>query len=172
MVPPRSNTSGGRLGVSNTSGGRLGAPRTAVKMKQPLVSRITQTITKAAASEPEEGASIDEDEITEEMINIAYTRLESFKCLARFLSITLRYLQAKFIELKSHQAKEKAKKDCENQLFHAFSATEKLRQEMMRKQEEDLMWSNIALMRKSLELVEIKLSPALLVSLVLVPVFD
>ena len=41
-----------------------------------------------------------------------------------------RYLQAKFIEMKSRQAREKAEKDCENQLFHAFSATEKLRQEV------------------------------------------
>jgi hypothetical protein len=57
-------------------------------------------------------------------------------------------------------------------LFHAFSATEKLRQEMMRKQDEDLMWSNIALMRKSLELVETKLSPALLVSVLLFRCFD
>ena len=65
--------------------------------------------------------------------------------------------------MKCRQAKEKAKKDCEDQLFHAFSNTEKLRQEMMRKQEEDLMWKNIAMMRKSLELVESKLSPALLV---------
>merc|ERR1719209_1908658 len=33
MVPPRSNTSGGRVGAGNISGGRLGGPRTAVKNK-------------------------------------------------------------------------------------------------------------------------------------------
>jgi len=137
MVPPRGNTSGGR-----------GVPRTGVKVKQPLMAKVTQTVTKGPASDLEEGASNEEeDEITEEMMSVAYTR----------------YLQAKFIEMKSRQAREKAEKDCENQLFHAFSATEKLRQEMMRKQEENLMWSNIALMRKSLELVETKLAPVLMV---------
>merc|ERR1719186_2286524 len=138
MVPPRGNTSGGR-----------GVPRTGVKVKQPLMAKVTQTVTKGPASDLEEGATNEEEEeeITEEMMSVAYTR----------------YLQAKFIEMKSRQAREKAEKDCENQLFHAFSATEKLRQEMMRKQEENLMWSNIALMRKSLELVETKLAPVLMV---------
>jgi len=137
MVPPRSNNSSGgnRLGLNST---RV-APRTAAK--KPLLTKV--------CSETEEvvNAEDNEDEISEEMMNVAYSR----------------YLQAKYIEMKSRQTKEKIKKDCENQLFHAFSATEKLRQEMMRKQEENLMWSNIALMRKSLELVEAKLAPVLMV---------
>merc|ERR1712179_617232 len=141
MVPPRSNTSGGRVGVGNTSGGRLGGPRTAVKNKQPLLpNKVPQSAVKLCEAD----ADTDEDEVTDEMMNVAYTR----------------YLQAKFIEMRSRQAKERAEKECRNQLFHAFSATENLRQEIMRKQEEELMWSNIAMMKKSLE-VEKKLSPAL-----------
>ena len=98
------------------------------------------------------------------MLHIRGLNLFATTCFYYYKLFLPRYLQAKFIEIKSRQAKEKAKKDCENQLFHAFSATEKLRQEMMRQQEENLMWSNIALMRKSLELVETKLSPALMVN--------
>merc|ERR1719369_547220 len=143
MVPPRTNISGGRLGGGNTSGGKL-TSRTSVKVKQPLLPKVTQSATKSAVTEVDEN---EEEEITDEMMNIAYTR----------------YLQAKFIEMRSRQAKEKAERDCEKQLFHVFSATENLRQEMMRKQEEKLMWSNIAMMKKSLEIIETKLSPALMV---------
>merc|ERR1719466_310676 len=96
---------------------------------QPLMAKVTQTVTKGPASDLEEGATNEEEEeITEEMMDAAYTR----------------YLQAKFIEMKSRQAREKAEKDSANQLFRAFSATENLRQEMLRKQEESLMWNNIA----------------------------
>ena len=85
----------------------------------------------------------------------------NFNSSAPYLTKTFRYLQAKFIEMRSRQAKERVEKECRNQLFHAFSATESLRQELMRKQEEEQMWSNIAMMKKSLEVVEMKLSPAL-----------
>ena len=73
MVPPRSNTSGGRVGVGNTSGGRFGGPRTAVKNKQPLLpNKVPQSAVKLCEAD----ADTDEDEVTDEMMNVAYTRYE------------------------------------------------------------------------------------------------
>ena len=73
MVPPRSNTSGGRVGMGNISGGRLGGPRTAVKSKQPL---LPNKIPQSAVRLSEADADTEEEEVTEEMMNVAYTRFE------------------------------------------------------------------------------------------------
>jgi len=144
MVPPRNNISGGKVGGGNISGGRLGGSRNASKIKHPLgAMKVCQSGVKVGNSDAD--ANIEDEEITDEMMNVAYTR----------------YLQAKFIQMKSRQAKERAEKECQNQLYRAFSATENLRQEIMRKQEEKIMWTNIAMMKKSLEIVETKLAPAL-----------
>ena len=73
MVPPRSNISGGRGSVSNTSGGRLGGPRAATKVKQPLLpAKIPQSAVKTS----EAAEDTDEEEVTDEMMNVAYTRSE------------------------------------------------------------------------------------------------
>ena len=43
-------------------------------MKQPLLTKISQTATKIAAGLVEHEAVTEDDEITDEMMNIAYTR--------------------------------------------------------------------------------------------------
>ena len=73
MVPPRSNISGGRGSVSNTSGGRLGGPRTATMVKQPLLpAKLPQSAVKTS----EAAKDTDEEEVTDEMMNVAYTSSE------------------------------------------------------------------------------------------------
>jgi len=83
--------------------------------------------------------------VTEEMLEIAYTR----------------YIQACFIAMRSREAKDKVKKEIDNQIFTAFSATEKLRQEVAKVKEEKELWDCLAKVGKSLKLVKEKLSPAL-----------
>ena len=76
----------------------------------------------------------------------------------------IRYLQAKFIAMKSKEARKKAEEDSRNQILQAFFATEALRMEVQKKSLEKVLNDSLASMRRSLVIVEEKLIPALQVS--------
>jgi len=134
MVPNTNNQSGGKATES-----RLNRTNTLGK------SRIGSINRNRTSNCSDDKLDTDEEEITDEMIDEAYTR----------------YIQAKFIELKSSQALEKAERECASQLYEAFSATEKLRQEVMRLEDEDLLQSNIAVVKDTLNLIDLKIKPIL-----------
>ena len=63
MVPPRSNP-----GI-----GKMGAPRTSAKLKKPLISK-GQGANKTICTDTTRSVTNDDDEITDEMMDAAYTR--------------------------------------------------------------------------------------------------
>ena len=71
----------------------------------------------------------------------------------------LRYIQAKFIAMKSREAKKKAEEDSRNQILQAFFATEELRMEVQRKSLEVMMTKSLTAMKKSLAMVDQKIEP-------------
>ena len=71
----------------------------------------------------------------------------------------VRYLQAKFIAMKSREAKKKAEEDSRNQILQAFFATEELREEVQRKSLEVAMAESLTAMKKSLAVVDRKIKP-------------
>jgi len=85
----------------------------------------------------------DPDEVTEEMMDKMYTR----------------YIQAKYIEMKCREAKEKAEEDAKKQILTVFFATEELRIERQKLEERKLMKSCLANMRKAFQFLEDKLAP-------------
>merc|ERR550532_209030 len=70
-----------------------------------------------------------------------------------------RYIQAKFIAMKSREAKQKAEEDSRNQILQASFATEELRMEVQRKSLEAVMTQSLAAMKKSLALVDQRIAP-------------
>ena len=95
------------------------------------------------------------------LINNVYTNKTLIPVQWGLYLLFFRYIQAHFIELKSSQALEKAERECASQLYEAFSATEKLRQEVMRLEDEDLLQSNIAVVKETLNLIDLKIKPIL-----------
>lgn len=83
----------------------------------------------------------DEDEVTDEMLDGAYTR----------------YIQACYIRKKTLEAKEKAKEDAKRQILTAFFATEELRLEVQRRQQALQRKEAMEMLNKSLEILETKL---------------
>jgi len=77
----------------------------------------------------------DPDEVTDEMMDKMYTR----------------YIQAKYIEMKCKEAKEKAEEDAKKQILSVFFATEELRIERQKLEERKLMRSCLDNMRKSFQ---------------------
>ena len=75
-----------------------------------------------------------------------------------------RYLQAKFIAMKSKEARKKAEEDARNQILQAFFATEALRMEVQKRSLEKVLNDSLASMRRSLVIVEEKLIQVLQVS--------
>ena len=71
----------------------------------------------------------------------------------------VRYIQAKFIAMKSREAKKKAEEDSRNQILQAFFATEELRMEVQRKSLEVMMTKSLTAMKKSLAMVDQKIEP-------------
>ena len=80
------------------------------------------------------------------------TSVEIYCCVVR-------YIQAKFIAMKSREAKQKAEEDSRNQILQAFFATEELRMEVQRKSLEAVMTQSLAAMKKSLALVDQRIAP-------------
>jgi len=72
-----------------------------------------------------------------------------------------RYIQAAYIAKKSEEAKEKGMKAISDQLFTLFNATEKLRQESLKIEEETLYWDLMGVVGNSLKLIKEKIRPAL-----------
>jgi len=83
----------------------------------------------------------EEDEITDEMLEGAYTR----------------YIQACYIRKKTLEAKEKAREDARRQILSAFFATEELRLEVQRREQAAQRKEAIKMLNKSLEVLETKL---------------
>ena len=77
----------------------------------------------------------------------------------------IRYLQAKFIAMKSKEARKKAEEDSRNQILAAFFATEGLRMEVQRWSLRQALDESLASMRSSLAMVEKNIIPTLEVSL-------
>ena len=82
----------------------------------------------------------------------------NWKCRTLMFCI-VRYIQAKFIAMKSREAKKKAEEDCRNQILQAFFATEELRMEVQRKSQEAMMTKSLSAMKKSLAMVDQKIKP-------------
>merc|ERR1719474_728204 len=85
----------------------------------------------------------DPDEVTDEMMDKMYTR----------------YIQAKYIEMKCKEAKEKAEEDAKKQILSVFFATEELRIQHQKLEEKKIMKSCLHNMRKSFQFLEDKLAP-------------
>jgi len=83
----------------------------------------------------------EEDEITDEMLEGAYTR----------------YIQACYIWKKTLEAKEKAREDARRQILTAFFATEELRLEVQRREQAAQRKEAIKMLNKSLEVLETKM---------------
>jgi len=122
---------GGGLNRTMAAGGGGGArqPRTATKRPQTAV----KTARKATTANSREGNVIlqntvleDPEEITEEMLEIAWCR----------------YIQSEYIKRMSKKALEQAEKECERKLVSAWKLLEQTRQEVL-KLEEDLILVNI-----------------------------
>jgi len=87
----------------------------------------------------------DPDEVTDEMMDRMYNR----------------YIQAKYIEMKSKEAMEKAEEDAKRQILEAFFATEELRIEVEKREQALMVKSCLESMRKSYKFLEGKLAPLL-----------
>jgi len=87
----------------------------------------------------------DPDEVTDEMMDRMYNR----------------YIQAKYIEMKSKEAMEKAEEDAKRQILEAFFATEELRIEVEKREQALMVKSCLESMRKSYQFLEGKLAPLL-----------
>jgi len=72
-----------------------------------------------------------------------------------------RYIQAVYIEKKSREAKDAGVKQLNDQLFTLFNATEKLRQESLKIEQETLYWDLMGVVGNSLQLIKEKIRPAL-----------
>lgn len=73
----------------------------------------------------------------------------------------IRAIQAQYINKKALEMKEAGMKQMNDQLFTLFNATEKLRVESMKVEEEKMYWDLLTLVGRSLRLVEGRLRPAL-----------
>ena len=80
----------------------------------------------------------DPDEVTDEMMDRMYNR----------------YIQAKYIEMKSKEAMEKAEEDAKRQILEAFFATEELRIEVEKREQALMVKSCLESMRKSYKFLE------------------
>ena len=89
---------------------------------------------------------------------------ESYNC-RDLCSLFERYLQAKFIAMKSKEARKKVEEDSRNQILAAFFATEGLRMEVQRRELRQVLDESLASMRSSLAVVEKNVVPTLKVSL-------
>jgi len=108
-------------------------------------SVFTRSVARGSSRGSKITGGVVEEEFNEEMLEVAYTR----------------YIQACFIAMKSREAKEEVKKEVDNQIFTAFSATEKLRKEAAAMKEEKKCWECLAKVGRVLKLVKEKLAPAL-----------
>ena len=61
--------------------------------------------------------------------------------------------------MKSREAKKKAEEDSRNQILQAFFATEQLRMEVQKKSLEVVMAESLNAMKKSLSMVDRKMTP-------------
>ena len=72
-----------------------------------------------------------------------------------------RYIQASYIKMRSEEAKRQAEMDVKKQILKAFFATEELRVQVEKKEQEMQFQSCFSLARKSLQVLETKLAPLL-----------
>lgn len=84
-------------------------------------------------------------DVTQEMLELAYTR----------------YLQAKFIEMKSREAREQVEREAREQIFRAQLATQQLQQRILEEKEKVQVNQALEVIKKSLEIVEDKMEPML-----------
>lgn len=84
-------------------------------------------------------------DVTEEMMELAYTR----------------YLQAKFIEMKSREAREQVEREAREQIFRAHLATQQLQQRILEQKEKVQVNQALEVIKKSLEVIEEKMEPIL-----------
>ena len=74
-------------------------------------------------------------------------------------------MQAKFIAMKTKEARKKVEEDSRNQILAAFFATEGLRMEVQRRELRKVLDESLASMRSSLAVVDKNVAPTLEVSL-------
>jgi len=133
-------------------------PQTGVKQKKTVavpagrvpatVGKIPATVGKVQAAKKvndtvASGDVSEEGEITDDMIDHVY----------------FRYIQSQYIEMKSEQALEETKAQCEKQVFDAWMAYEELAQEYNEKLKRVETWKTLQAMQASLKVLKEKLQP-------------
>jgi len=125
-------------------------PQTGLKQKKTQVmpaGRVPATVGKVQvakkANDTTFGDASQDGEITDEMIDHVY----------------FRYIQSQYIEMKSEQALEETKAQCEKQVFDAWMAYEELAQEYTEKLKRVETWKTLSAMQASLKVLREKLQP-------------
>lgn len=131
-----------RLGMVGRASARGRANTTKPKLPAPPPR---PTAVKVQSRSREVASDDTEDEISEEAMETAYTK----------------YLQSLYIATKSFENKNKIEKKCDKQLFQAFTATEELRQQVLQKQKENVLWASLNRLGRSLKAVRCLVSPVL-----------
>ena len=110
-------------------------PRSSATRKPALTNTtkktgLTSTVKKSSLREVKE---VDPDEITDEMMDMAYARwITCHEMLFLYFTwiVFFRYIQAAYIDKKCREARIKAEEDAKKQILKAFFATEELRIEV------------------------------------------
>lgn len=137
-LPPKSNSSNRSLTAANSS--RVG--RSTGPGRQNKTGCVS--VSKESKNDLTRVAEVGED-VTEEMLELAYTR----------------YLQAKFIEMKSREAREEVEREAREQIFRAHLATQQLQQRILEEKQKVQVNQALEVIKRSLEIVEEKMEPML-----------
>jgi len=119
-------------------------PRMPTTVRKPGITNGIKSALKPSIKDISE-TEADPDDVTDDMLDAAYTR----------------YIQSCYIRMKAEEAKKKAQVESERQIMRAFFATEELRLEVQKKEEELQLKNSIKMMKISLDVIEKKLSPLL-----------
>jgi len=138
VKPTRGNQS-----IRNSSNKTMLAPRLSGTARKAPVLRNNFKSAMKQVSRDLETLESDPDEVTDDMMETAY----------------FRYLQAKFIAMKSKEARKKVEEDSRNQILQAFFALEEVRMEVQQRSMEEVQRESITAMKSSLTMVEQNLVP-------------
>jgi len=142
---PRSGTTQKKLPLKTNSSNRSVAAANSSRVGRSTgAGRQNKTISQESKKDLTCVAEVSGD-VTQEMLELAYTR----------------YLQAKFIEMKSREAREQVEREAREQIFRAQLATQQLQQRILEEKEKLQVNQALEVIKKSLEIVEDKMEPML-----------